>query len=165
MADSGLPMLTPHHAGIVVNDLKRAMDGYIADFGYTFYQFEVNETNATLSESSATFSLRFGLGQLGMSLVELIQPVSGTTLYSQHLVQRGPGLHHLAFSTLDLAAARNGLAARQYTCLQDGNIRGLVDFSYYDAADLSCIVEPLQFSCDLVAFLVQNAKPYVSKST
>jgi hypothetical protein len=100
MADSGLPMFAPHHAGIVVSDLERAMNSYISDFGYIFYQFKINEMNATLAGSSAAFSLRFGLGQLGMSLLELIQPVSGATLYSQHLVQRGPGPHHLALSTL-----------------------------------------------------------------
>jgi hypothetical protein len=43
------------------------------------------------------------MGQLGVNLIELIQPVSGTTPYSQHLAQKGPGLHHLGFSATDLA--------------------------------------------------------------
>ena len=78
----------------------------------------MNEGNATLSESSATFSLRFGMGQLGLSFVELIEPVSGTTLYSKFLDEHGPGLHHLGYSALDLGAATKQFAASGYNCLQ-----------------------------------------------
>ena len=154
---------TPHHVGLVVGDLTAAMNAYIEDFGYTFFQFEVNERNAALSGSSASFSLRFGIGQFGLNLIELIQPLSGTTIYSQHLTQRGPGLHHLAFSVSDLNAARQQLAARGYPCLQDGAIRGFVNFSYFEAQGMACIVEPLQLSADLLAFLAQSAETYLPK--
>ncbi len=156
---------TPHHVGIIVADLKSAMNAYIANFGYTFHQFEVNESNASLGGSSSTFSLRFGIGQLGLSVVELIQPVSGTTLYSRRLAQVGPGLHHLGFSVTDLAAARRQLEMCGYGCLQNGSIQEHVDFSYYEATDLGCIAEPLQLSSDLISFLIQNAQPYAGKST
>lgn len=164
MSRSEVYMFTPHHTGIVVSDLETTMNAYIENFGYSFYQFEVNEANASLSGSSPSFLLRFGMGQLGLNLIELIQPVSGTTLYSQHLAQKGPGLHHLGFSALDVAAARKQLAARGCNCLQNGRINGLVDFSYYESAELACIVEPLQLSCDLAGFLLKNALPYNQKS-
>jgi hypothetical protein len=161
MANDGPACLfTPHHAGVIVSDLETAMDGYSANFGYTFFQFEVNEANAHLSTGASSFRLRLAIGQLGLNLLELIQPVSGDTLYSRHLAEEGPGLHHLAFSVTDLAAARSQLAARGYNCLQNGDIRELVEFSYYDGQDLGCIVEPLQLSCNLMAFLLKNAKPY-----
>ncbi len=163
MGNSGLILSTPHHVGLVVSDLDAAMNGYSGNFGYTFYQFEVNQGNTTLSGSSSTFSLRFGIGQLGVSLIELIQPVSGTTVYSRYLAQRGPGLHHLAFSTMDLAAARKLLAASGYPSTLDGTIRGLVDFSYYEVQGMACVVEPLQLSYDLLEFLVHNAQAYVPK--
>jgi methylmalonyl-CoA/ethylmalonyl-CoA epimerase len=161
MPDKAAPFaFTPHHVGIVVTDLEAAMKAYSASLGYNFFQFEVNEENATLSGSSATFSLRFGLGQLGLSFVELIQPLAGTTLYSQHLTEKGPGIHHVAYSTADLASARNEFAGRGYPCLQNGSIRGLVDFSYYEAKELGCVVEPLQLSANFFAFLLHNSAPY-----
>jgi hypothetical protein len=153
-------LFTPHHAGAIVNDLEAAMDDYIANFGYTFFQFEVNQKNARLSTGSSIFELRLAIGQLGLNLLELIQPVSGETLYSRHLAEEGPGLHHLAFSVTELAAARGQLDARGYECLQNGNIQGLVEFSYYDSQKLGCIVEPLQLACDLMGFLLKHAKPY-----
>jgi len=160
MSDGQACLFTPHHVGVVVSNLGAAMDAYIANFGYTFFHFEVNQRNAQFTGASAAFTLRFGIGQLGASVVELIEPLSGTTLYSQHLAEKGPGLHHLAFSVLDLDAARAALTGRGYNCLQNGNITDLVDFSYYEAAELGCIVEPLSLRCDFPAFLLQNAQPY-----
>jgi methylmalonyl-CoA/ethylmalonyl-CoA epimerase len=156
---------TPHHAGIIVNDLEAAMDGYIANLGYSFFHFEVNAGNASLSVGSASFTLRLAIGQLGLNLVELIQPVSGDTLYSRRLDEEGPGLHHLAFAVDELTKARSQLEASGYICLQNGSIQGLVECSYYDAKELGCVVEPLQLSCDLTGFLLKNAKPYSGRKT
>jgi len=160
MSNGGAFISTPHHAGLVVADLEAAMDFYSQNFGHTFFQFQVNQDNSTLSGSSSTFLLRLGIGQLGLGLIELIQPVTGSTIYSRYLAQRGPGLHHLAYSVTDLVAARKRLTSAGCPCLQDGTIRGLVDFSYYAAPEMAVIVEPLQFSCDLPAFLVRNAQAY-----
>jgi hypothetical protein len=81
----------PHHAGVIVNDLDSAMDDFITNFGDTFFQFEVNQESARLSTGSSGFLLRLAIGQLGLNLVELIQPVSGDTLYSRRLAEQGPG--------------------------------------------------------------------------
>lgn len=163
MSNRGPLSSTFHHVGMVVSDLEASMDTYIQNFGCSFFEFEVNQGNATLSKSSATFSLRLGIGEIGANLMELIQPVSGITTYSQHLQQYGPGLHHLGFAVTELNAARKQLADTGCTCIQDGSIRGLVDFSYYQGNQLAGIVEPLQFSFNLLGFLVQNARPYTPK--
>ncbi len=47
MSNSGL--IPPHHVGLVVSDLDAAMNGYGKNFGYSFYQFEVDQGNASLS--------------------------------------------------------------------------------------------------------------------
>ena len=112
-----------------------------------------------------TLSPRFGFGQLGLSVVELIQPVSGPALYSWRLAQVGPGLHHLGFSVTDLTATRSQFEIFGDGCFQNGSIHGLVDFNYYDATDLGCSVELLQLSSDLISFLIRNAQPYGGKST
>jgi Glyoxalase/Bleomycin resistance protein/Dioxygenase superfamily len=153
-------MFTPHHSGIVVSDLNAAMNAFAASLRYTFFAFEVSEGSAALSGSSPQFRLRLAIGQLDLNLIELIQPLSGTTVYSRFLAEHGPGLHHLGYSVPDLDQARKQLTARGYSCLQNGSIQDLVDFSYYDARDLGCIIEPLQLSMDLATFLLQNAHPY-----
>lgn len=157
-------LVTPHHVGIVVSNLEKAMDAYQATLGSDFSVFETTEENSSFSGSSAGFRLRFGIGTLGPTMVELIEPTAGTTYYSSYLAQHGPGLHHLAFSVQDLEAARNRLDAQGCRCLMSGSIQDLCEVSYYDVPDLACVIEPIQFSMEFPAFLLKNASKYVGKS-
>lgn len=157
-------LFTPHHLGIVVSNLEKAMDGYQATLGLSFSVFEATEANSSFSGSGEQFCLRFGIGLLGSTMIEIIEPAAGTTYYSAYLAQHGPGLHHLAFSVLDIHAARSKLDARGCRSLMSGNIQGLCEVSYYDAPDLACVIEPIQFSMELPAFLLKNAAPYLGKS-
>jgi methylmalonyl-CoA/ethylmalonyl-CoA epimerase len=90
--------LSPHHTGIIVSDL------------------EANETNSRFSGSGPTFKLRFGYGLMGVSAVELIQPLEGETIYAQYLRERGPGIHHLGFLVRDLAASKQQLESDGCSC-------------------------------------------------
>lgn len=155
--------LTPHHIGLVVNDLESAVDGFQAMLGAAFSVFEANETNSTFSGSSAAYRLRLGIGMAGPTVIELIEPAAGATYYSNYLTQHGPGLHHLAFGVKDIATARAELDAQGCTCLMNGSIHGFCSVSYYQDPRLACIIEPIQFSIDLPAFLLKNAKVYKGK--
>jgi hypothetical protein len=146
--------------GIVVPELETAMDAYFENFGVRFQVFEVDETICQFSGSTRRFGVRFGLAQLGSLSIELIQPVSGRTVYQEFLKQNGAGIHHLGFYTLRLSAARKKLDNRGYTVLMEGRIDGVADFAYYKAHDLHCIVEPLELSGQLPAFLARNASIY-----
>lgn len=155
--------LTPHHIGIVVADLESAMDGFQATLGAGFSVFEANETNSSFSGSSAAYRLRFGIGMAGSTMIELIEAAAGVTYYSNYLARYGPGLHHLAFGVMDITAARAQLQAQGCTSLMDGSIRDLCSVSYFEVPSLACIIEPIQFSIDLPAFLLKNAKVYTGK--
>lgn len=157
-------LVTPHHVGIIVGNLEKAMDAYQATLGPGFSVFEVTEAKSSFSGSSAEYRLRFGIGALGSTMIELIQPAAGVTYYSTHLAQHGPGLHHLAFSVPDVKAARSDLEAQGCRSLMTGSIQDLCEVSYYDAPDLPCIIEPIQFSIEFPAFLLKNAARYAGKS-
>ena len=146
--------------GILVPDLEAAMDGYVATLGVTFQVFEVDETTSAFSGSSSHFRIRFGVAQIGLSSLELIQPVSGTTIHSEHLKTRGPGIHHIAIYVPSLTTARKRLERRGYKALMEGRIRRVGKFAYYEAPDMHCIIEPLQLSLGCPLFLAENAKLY-----
>lgn len=150
---------------LVVPDLESAMDGYVANLNLSFGVFEVTEVNATLSGSSPQFRVRIAVAQAGPVSVELIQPVTGTTLYSKHLETRGPGLHHLGVYVLDLAQARSHLAARGYQPILEGSIKDLGEFAYFEAPDMHCIVEPLHLSVKFPLFLARNAATYSGRKS
>jgi hypothetical protein len=142
---------------VLVPDLETAMDGYIAKLGVTFGVFETNHTISSFSGSSRRFRVRIAVALAGLLSIELIQPVSGVTLYGKHLESRGGGLH---IHVDDLAEAMKSFAGPGYQCILEGHIRGLGEFAYFEAPDLHCIVELLQLSLSFPLFLAKNAKPY-----
>jgi hypothetical protein len=145
---------------VLVPDLEAAMDGYIAGMGVPFQFFEVNETTSTFSGSSRKFRIRIAVAQAGVLSIELIQPVSGVTLYSKHLESRGPGIHHMGVYVANLTKTKKAFAGRGYRSILEGQIRGLGKFAYFEAPDLHCTLEALQLSLSLPLFLAGNAKWY-----
>lgn len=146
--------------GIVVPDLKAAMDAYIANLGIAFQVFDVDEKTSVFSGSSASFQIRFAVALVGSSSIELIQPVSGVTIYSDVLKTRGPGIHHMGIYVDDLPQAKKAMEHRGYKARMEGEIHSLGQFSYYDAPDMHCIVELLHLSLALPLFLAENATLY-----
>ena len=125
----GISLLScPHHIGVVVPDLNAAMNAYISALGIKFSVFEVDETNSVFSGSSDAFRLRIGFGTLGPSAMELIQPVSGETIHSRFLSERGGGIHHLGFLVSGFSKVKKQLDALRCRSLMEGAIKGL-DFS------------------------------------
>ena len=120
----------------------------------------MDQTSSSFTGSSPTFHLRFAIALIGLSSIELIQPVSGLTIYSEQLKNRGPGIHHIGVYVPDLEAAEQGLQQRGYQPLMQGQIQGLGRFAYFQAPDMHLIVEPLQLSLELPLFLAEHAAWY-----
>ena len=159
MTASALPGRVDQIALLVPN-LEAAMDAYIATLGVSFSVFEVNEKTSSFSGSSPQFRIRIAVALAGLLTVELIQPVSGVTLYSKHLESRGSALHHTAVHVHDLAKAAGSLAERGFRSILEGRIRGLGKFCYFEAPHLPCILEVLQLSFSFPVFLAKHAKRY-----
>jgi len=86
--------------GVVVKDLQEAMERYWNIFGigpwhiYTFQPPVV--TNTTLRGKPAQFTMKLALTQIGNIQWELIQPLTGPSVYKEFLEKHGEGLHHVA---------------------------------------------------------------------
>lgn len=136
------------------------MDSWRRNLGLSFRVFEVDETNSRFSGGGTRFKLRFGYGLMGLSAVELIQPLEGETLYSKFLEERGPGFHHLGFLVADLAESKCRLESEGCSLLMEGSIDELGALAYYRVQDGHCIIEPLQLSIELPLFLARRATTY-----
>jgi methylmalonyl-CoA/ethylmalonyl-CoA epimerase len=85
-ADRGL-----HHVGIVVRDLRQAVERYrVLGFGEPI-EVDLPDQNVRV----ATFSA-------GAGYLELITPTVPDTGVARFLESRGEGMHHMAFSVRDL---------------------------------------------------------------
>ena len=87
------------HVGIVVADLERAAADYERRWGVTTEQVQdLALDDARLHGKPAGASARFGFISTGASQIELIQPLSAPSPYTEFLTANGgDGVHHLAY--------------------------------------------------------------------
>ena len=90
---------------------------------------------------AADFVAAVSLAYSGDLQLELIQPVRGESIYSEHLREHGPGLHHTCFEVEDIDAAVGASLADGWECVQRGSMSGLMEFAYLtkDGSGASCI--------------------------
>ena len=131
---------------LVVRDLDAALERWIA-LGYgpfRIYEYGPNLARRRYRGSDGTFSMLLAVSD-GSPQVELIQPLTGPSIYEDWLTERGEGLHHVGLEAEgDFDAAVQRLVDAGFPVIQAGDFGPLHDgrFSYHDTqAALGLIVE------------------------
>jgi len=82
-------------------------------------------------DAPADFVIDLAIGYSGEQQVELIKPVSGLSIYADHLDQHGPAMHHVAFALDDFEETVAEARASGVTISQSGSLGGM-KFAYVD---------------------------------
>jgi hypothetical protein len=69
----------------------------------------------------ATFTARMAFAEIGSLELELIEPLAGESAWADFLKERGPGIHHILFNTLDLKPVLDHLARHGINPTQSGS--------------------------------------------
>ena len=104
-----------HHIGIAVEDLDAAIATYAALFGATVEHRERVDEQGVEAASL----------HVGGSRIELLQPLGPETPVGKFLAKRGPGMHHVAFETEDVAAELRRLKAEGAQLIDEEPRRGM----------------------------------------
>lgn len=100
----------------------------------------------------AEYTIHVSLGYAGGQQLELIQPVSGRSVYAEHLDRNGPGLHHVAWLTEDLDATLADAAERGIAVTQQGSPPGM-RFAYLDGSTAGApYIELMELTDDMRTF-------------
>lgn len=124
---------------ILVPDLDAAMRNYWEKFGigpwhvYTYAQPLVREM--TYHGEQANYSMRIGLSYFGPMRIELIQPLSGDSVYADFIREHGYGVHHFGLIVDDMQAALQKTNAAGVEMLMDGSGFGLDGDGHYTYLD------------------------------
>lgn len=87
--------------------------------------------DSRLRGEPADFTCHISLAYAGDLQLELIQPVAGSSIYSEFLATHGPGLHHGCWETEDLDATLR--AAADLEVVQSGSMAdGELRFAYVE---------------------------------
>ena len=109
---------------MVVRDLDAAMKHHseTCKIGpWDIYQFEPGKVeNYTYRGKPATHSCLIAIAWSGDTQLELIQPLTGYSIYDEHLEQRGDGLHHIKLYYKDCKKAAADFTGRGYPVIQSG---------------------------------------------
>jgi catechol 2,3-dioxygenase-like lactoylglutathione lyase family enzyme len=89
----------------------------------------------TFRGAPADFTAHISMAYVGDMQLELIQPVTGESIYSEFLDRTGGGLHHLCWEVDDLDAALARAAEAGMPAVQTGDMAGgSIRFAYLDGA-------------------------------
>ncbi|MGH9136568.1 MAG: VOC family protein [Acidimicrobiales bacterium] len=120
----------------VVDDIAAAERWFTDTFGVAswtrFDDVVFGPDSCTYRGRPADYSIHVGIGYAGTQQLELIQPVTGVNLYTEHLERCGPGLHHVAYLPDDFDATLADAADRGIEVIQRGVFEGLMEFAYLD---------------------------------
>lgn len=122
----------------LVEDLDAAMQHYWEAFAmgpwdvYTYGPHNVN--NSIYRGEPAKHIYKIAVCWINGVQMELMQPVSGYSIYDEYIEKHGYGLHHLKLYFADCEKALETYQARGYQVVQSGNIGDDV-FYYLDTEE------------------------------
>jgi len=139
---------------IVTRNVKTTMQG-LSRLGlgpwrsYTFTP--ENTSNQTYRGEPSPFVMRVCFAQLGDMIWELIQPLSGRTIFQEFLDRHGEGIHHIAFDCngIPFSARLAEFERRGFKLSQGGSWMGTNHFAFFEteSAATTCI-ETYEFPAD-----------------
>ncbi len=77
-------------------------------------------------------TMHLSLAYMKDTQLELIEHVSGDSIYAEHLEKKGPGLHHVAFLVPDFEATVSELQQSDLELVVKGSAGPGSDFAYFD---------------------------------
>jgi len=139
---------------IVTRNVKTTMQGLscIGIGPWRSYTFTPeNTTNQTYRGEPSPFVMRVCFAQLGDLIWELIQPLSGRTIFQEFLDRHGEGIHHIAFDCngIPFPARLAEFERRGFKLSQGGSWMGTNHFAFFDTeGDTTTCIETYAFPDD-----------------
>lgn len=119
------------HVGVVVRDLDRTLNTLTKVFGIGPFRIEdfppkdaEGKVKMTYHDKPADFSAKFCFTKMGNVELEIIQPISGKSIWFDFLEEHGEGIHHLKFLVPNLEETKQYLDEHNLELTQLGSAVG-----------------------------------------
>jgi methylmalonyl-CoA/ethylmalonyl-CoA epimerase len=136
-----------HHTCFLVRDLEGAAQALTDSLGigpWNIWTIEPAECRVHGSESP--FSFRVALATVGGGTFELITPLTGRSVYDEHLEKHGEGYHHTCLVYPSIGAVREAkaeLLRQGREMIQEASTGNVFDFGYFLFPEIGSTVELL----------------------
>ena len=122
---------------IVTRDCQRTMSG-LCRMGIGPWQVHTfspeNTTNQTYRGKPSSFTMKVCFAQLGTMIWELIEPISGSTIFEEFLLRHGEGIHHVAYDCNNIPFQQRmaEFERRGFQLVQSGSWMGKNHFAFFE---------------------------------
>ena len=153
MSNAGEALLQPpfKQCALVVEDLDEAVRRWNDDLGvgpWTAFRLEPPGLKEMYYRGTeVSFSVRHALAWKGEVQFELVQPLSGPSIWADHLAEHGPGMHHIGKYVSDHAAAVAAALAAGFLPLQSARgfgAEGDGAFAYFEPPGAAVVIELIE---------------------
>lgn len=126
-----------YQIAFITRDLEKSMRAWVENLGIgpwtvlTFTDQSLKYLEVAGREVTEPFKFLIAISWVGEMQLEIIQPVYGPTIYEDHLVRKGEGLHHIKEQVLDdrIEAVLSDYRSKGIGVMQTGQFD--VDTHYY----------------------------------
>lgn len=136
-----------HHTCFLVRDLEgtaQRLSDALNVGPWNIWTITPGECRVRGKESQ--FAFRVALATVGGGTFELVTPVSGRSVYDEHLEQHGEGFHHTCLVYPSLESVREAKAALRRQgreVIQEASGGDIFDFAYFAFPEIGSAVEVL----------------------
>ena len=138
---------TLHHVGFVVHDVEKTARDLADSLGIGPWGVSTIEpATTTVRGRDVPFTFRIAIAPVGDSHYELVAPLTGDSLYVEHLERHGEGFHHTCFTYPTheaLLETKAQLTRQGRELVQGGAFGDAGEFCYFEIAELGSILELL----------------------
>lgn len=137
------------HIGVVVKNIDKTIEFLSSTWGLGPWQVVEavehykDEMKIDELEVGEPFRLKLAFAKLGPTVVELLQPLDGKSVYSIFLETKGEGLHHIAFSVSNWDDVASELEEHGAKVIAGGFVEGK-RWAYFNTKPGGIIVEPME---------------------
>jgi methylmalonyl-CoA/ethylmalonyl-CoA epimerase len=131
----------PHHVGMVVKDIEKAI-AHLEALGFGPFKFDDEHRIfeipfvGELHGKPAEWKTKISNGKMGPVELELLEPSSGDQALRETLDAQGEGLHHVGWLTSDLKAEIAKATARGAKVWTSSFPAGAPGFCYFEGSDI-----------------------------
>ena len=137
----------------MTNDYKRTLAG-LAMLGVGPWRVytcsPTDTTNQTYRGKPTPFTIRFCYADItpGGIVYEVIQPISGPTIFQNFLDKQGEGVHHIAYdcNNVPMKERVKIFAERGLELAQGGSWRGDNHFAFFESEETGTCFETIEFA-------------------
>lgn len=124
----------------VVKDINAGMKFFNEHLGVgRFFLFEdFQAEDKTYRGAPGVFQMHLAIGYAGQLQIELIQHLSGESIFKEFLNSKGEGMHHLQFVVDDYEKALSDFAKNGYPVIQSGRLgdKPGTRFAFFDTEEV-----------------------------